>query len=720
MKNTFRIAFLAIALWSHIAWAVPPTDPEGRIMRAALAMRGLLSTPANPPSGYMKIYPKTDGKLYTLDAAGVEKAVGTGSGGTPNYIINPSADSNATDGVTCSNATLTRDSDANKSVDGIASYQFQASALNGYCQFATSTIPLGEQSGTCGFSASYMGDAANIHRLQLFDGSGKLVESVPLPASRTGFYQHTEEVTYPCGAVRSVRLTQTEAGTGQVLNVGRVTYSRAVGIGTAATSRWLGSATTPTTLNCGWTRTGVGSDTMASFAADADCPTATVAGEASAPATKIPAITFTNVPAGRLICRATGGFGRSSATVTAAFFQFFDGTNGSLEQTVYHGDATTNTAPLIEGELSYSTPQSNLTVQIRGRVDSTAATAFVSSNLMISCTHYPSASETTVRTPANAWYVDAMITGGNPSLGTANVTAYTEMTDSSLVLTPAAGSAPVGAVCSSTNAASAPVSHPSTSTCSAGSEGIGFTTYLQKAGVHEVCASYGWEASVGPSTGAIIGTQLVETASNSQTILQEGGTRLPARVGAGSGTTSIGIVPHTNCSLFNFSSAGQKTIRLMYEQGVSGSIASSLIVADASSSFGQRNVRFTMRPYLQSSPAQQFVGSVTSRSAGALRFETANFTCSSSSGVNSASTPGWVSVSNISSGQCTLTFNPAFSATPWCWVNPGGTAVTAIAIGKIESETTTSATLSAPQVSHGSSTISGASIFSGKLACVGF
>lgn len=37
-------------------------------------------TPANPSSGYLKVYAKSDDKLYYLDSNGVEKAVGSGGG----------------------------------------------------------------------------------------------------------------------------------------------------------------------------------------------------------------------------------------------------------------------------------------------------------------------------------------------------------------------------------------------------------------------------------------------------------------------------------------------------------------------------------------------------------------------------------------------------------------------------------------------------------------
>jgi hypothetical protein len=52
-----------------------------------------IATPSNPSAGLKKLYPKTDGKLYTLDSAGNETEVGSGGGGSgsKNYIDSISA-----------------------------------------------------------------------------------------------------------------------------------------------------------------------------------------------------------------------------------------------------------------------------------------------------------------------------------------------------------------------------------------------------------------------------------------------------------------------------------------------------------------------------------------------------------------------------------------------------------------------------------------------------
>lgn len=68
-------------------------DLSGKTFTDALTLEEQASTPSNPPSGDKKLYPKTDGKLYTLDSSGNEIQVGSGvGGGSLNLNLNPDAE----------------------------------------------------------------------------------------------------------------------------------------------------------------------------------------------------------------------------------------------------------------------------------------------------------------------------------------------------------------------------------------------------------------------------------------------------------------------------------------------------------------------------------------------------------------------------------------------------------------------------------------------------
>lgn len=70
----------------------------GDTMTGALTMTQI-TKPASPAAGKNAIYPKSDGKFYTLNESGIEQQVGSGAGGGGiNYITNSDAEGNAITG----------------------------------------------------------------------------------------------------------------------------------------------------------------------------------------------------------------------------------------------------------------------------------------------------------------------------------------------------------------------------------------------------------------------------------------------------------------------------------------------------------------------------------------------------------------------------------------------------------------------------------------------
>ncbi len=202
------------------------------------------------------------------------------------------------------------------------------------------------------------------------------------------------------------------------------------------------------------------------------------------------------------------------------------------------------------------------------------------------------------------WYVDATIDGANPSLGIAAVTSYTEIANSGLTLHPKSGSANVGVMCSSTNAATAPSSGDTT--CAAGSESVGINFALPanhsaSSGTYEVCFYGSWEMYVDQGEAIFGSTELIETPTNAQTLTLEGGTRQYATINAlsiATGTAAGGGSAIANCSIFNWTAKSASAVvgvRLMYEQGISGTPNISRLVMDAAGGYGQPNGAFTVR-----------------------------------------------------------------------------------------------------------------------------
>jgi len=197
------------------------------------------------------------------------------------------------------------------------------------------------------------------------------------------------------------------------------------------------------------------------------------------------------------------------------------------------------------------------------------------------------------------WYVDAVLEGGNPDLGVAAVSAYSEIVSGTFTLTPDSGSAAVGVMCSSANAATAPST--SATTCAAGNEsmGINFDITTPGTGVYEVCVYFAHVMVLDAEDGIRDYFQLIETPTDAQTHTTLGRTKQGSghQHAVSGGTDTIATLSVSNCSLFRWASAGVKGIRLKYQQTVNSAPDSNIIYGDASSSHGDRNIRWTVQKY---------------------------------------------------------------------------------------------------------------------------
>lgn len=288
----------------------------------------------------------------------------------------------------------------------------------------------------------------------------------------------------------------------------------------------------------------------------------------------------------------------------------------------------------------------------------------VSGFFKVPCTGWTA--QTIVMPNAQGWYVDANISGANPSLGTSNVSSYTEITNGSLTMTPRTGSAAAGIMCSSTNAAATPTT--STSTCSAGSESLGLNAVIPVSGAYEVCADFSHYMEADQAEGVNTAFQIVQTPTNAQTITTEGGSRKSGRnapLAIASGTAQAINVPYTVCGIFQLS-AGTNGFRLMYEQLVTGTPNGSEILADELSTVGQRNLRFTIKP-INSQQQAILANSVSTGTANGDKIGRATIANSGSASITSQSTGFLSSVSYVSTGVVDTFFTAGyFSAAPSC------------------------------------------------------
>lgn len=364
-------------------------------------------------------------------------------------------------------------------------------------------------------------------------------------------------------------------------------------------ARLHGSVRSAATTNCAWTNT---SASLVAFAADADCPVPTVSGSVAAPATKVPGFILKGEP-GDYQVYARGSFQavELNASNAQCSFAINDGSaTGDPQRMGISAIATGVTQNIaFDGGFVFKytkTTSTDVTIQIFSQLlsgDNCTVDSQTLTPLVFDVYYYPPANKI-FSTDSLGWFIDANIGGANPDLGVANVSTYTEITNAGLdlVVNTAKGSQSAKILCSGTNP-------PTGTTCAAGSESVGISFVIPKSGQYEVCAAASVRVATGPSAGNAIEStlQLVETPINAQTILQQGEERGNNYLfSANANTQQAATYPAKNCSIFNFASSGEKAVRLMYEQQVTGTIAASLLLADRAASVGQRDIHFTVKP----------------------------------------------------------------------------------------------------------------------------
>jgi len=349
-----------------------------------------------------------------------------------------------------------------------------------------------------------------------------------------------------------------------------------------------------------------------------------------------PAVTCNNMPAGEYVLMYTVTLGVNAGSQGGLAVTDGSSTVGHINAP-YSGAALYNGT--IVGRFTYSTAGNRTwTIVGRGFGNTTILYNNVAdqNDINLKILYYPTTSEAAVTNEQSAWRIDANIGGANPSLGTAAVNSYTEITDAGLDLVARPGSAPVGIACATTG-----TSTGGNMTCCRVNEALAVTFTPPYAGYFDVCTNVS-PAISGSSqfTGAF---QLVEAPnSGAVSVVQEGGERPSAWATAAAGADGGGTVKV--CGTFYFGNTSQRTVKLMFEKNAAAS--ATFLYLDRNSSLGQRDMRFTVVPSTSNIARPVLTGDqVTTPNAASPRVYALEFG-GASRGTSCTSTP------------CTLHFNP--------------------------------------------------------------
>lgn len=611
------------------------------------------------------------GNLEFTNDGTIFKKIGSGSGGGEgglNLATNPSFEDGAGN-WTATGGTYSIQPYSLPSENNLSYARFIASGAGQKLCSDAIVVP-DSLTGGCLAYSQYKTTNNNAFELEILSASN-IINRAVLPTTN-GAWLRTPSVAVLCpvsGQNIQVCYDSLTAGAIEVDQVYKGSENRTASL---SQSEFFGSVVYPATAGCNFNVT---STSYSNTPVQASCPTATVNGKIIAPSQKTISFRLPAGSRGAFLVNFYGRFAMGTTTLDGeSFARFSDGTNHYGDVFVADGNGITNTALGYLNSISTTINLQNallvdteFTMQLRtSNASNASGLNCATSSCQIEVFRFPNGSESAVTNQQSGWFIDANIGGANPSLGTADVTTYTEITNAALDMVLRSGSAPASIPCSGTN--------PSTGlTCSAGNEGVGVVFTPPYSGYFDVCFDFSHFTSSGGASGSFVyaAFQSVLTQNSAQTILQEGGER-KASGGNYEGAANSQQMQAANktCSTFLFSDTAQKTVRLMYEQDVSGTNLSEL-VADRSASVGQRDIRVTVRPSTMNIARPVLTGdTVTSPNAVKPVLCSAKI---SATGVISDQLGGcFASCTNAVASVCTFTAS-YWAANPTCSLIAGST-----------------------------------------------
>jgi len=566
-------------------------------------------------------------------------------------LINPGAELGKV-GWSVSTGSFSIDT-TNKS-KGNASFAWNASAASQTFTSSAVTIPDGlkGQNGvlSCRIKAA---SGTATHTLAPYDGTNNLATAQTITSSTSMFQRTSVNFIFPTSGTIAARFTS--AADEPSINIDECYLDLAEGYNISQVSQAtvVASARWAATTSCDWSTT---STSFSNFGADSDCPSPTVEGNASAPSTKIPGLTFATLPEGDYYIVAKGAFLKYNLD-QYVWFRFSDGTNATTEQQIYVSGAIYAISPNIVGRLKLTSPQSNVTLQIQAKVQTSVAAHIdvgpvAGSPLEITVYRFPLSSEIAYRADASA-YLWSGVHDNTCDFTTTSSSNISQMTgDSSCGFTSGTGSngyinVNAGTVVSQTISSN---------------NGPGIVWTPNTLGKYKVCATY---SSYNTTSGASITTQLVSKKnSTGSTILQYGGAQ-SIRAAA----TTDGFEPNYQCLMLDVTNIEQ------YTAEVYAGVGSNTGHVGVHGWTNAPAIYWTIEKIGQSTPAPVIVNSVTSNSAGAERIERASINDTGTCSIVSQS-GSWVSSATVNgTGRCDLVIT-GFSSRPscTCTVTNAGTA----------------------------------------------
>lgn len=609
-----------------------------------------------------------------------------------NIIKNPGFESRTAQWSKTGSSTFTIESAA--PLTGNYSAIWDPSATGEFFRSTTYTIPAGLKGATCVVQMKYLWDSGTSDhiRMNVDDGTNDVAQVSLDPTS--GGVPRTAQISFTCPTSGTLRFELESTANAAAITLEDVFVGTGKNTVQLSQTELYAAVQYHNISNCDVTIT---SGTIAEVANDTDCTSRTAVGQAQFVNNQFK-MSVAKLPKGRYELSTMVPVYSDTSGTTCEFYvrapsSQMNVTYGAVGFITGLGSNAIGT--MVNSIWQQTTDATNVEFYMEWRRTAGAGSCHMGTTsaggatFSMSLKKYPTQSAEALTLDTLGWYVDATISGANPAMSNSSVAAYSPVENSGLTLTQTSGSIPTQIPCTPSN--------PSTgTTCSAGNEAVGVVFNLPTAGQVLACVSFGVEISTGASGSWDGAFQVVETSNTSNTIVQEGKSRLPVQNRV---SNSIVNQPVSRlCGTFNFTSAGQKTLRLMYEVSAVATVNSSIILADESGAQGQRNIHWEVYPINQQMPAPVFtaINQKVNTLATGVRVMAASIAAPSAGTcvVNSEPTGDFVNGTPVApgTGQCTVLVNAGvFSAAPTCTcttrTNGSTCSLTAISTSSISTRT---------------------------------
>jgi len=303
------------------------------------------------------------------DLGGVKTLIETGNG---NILPDPGFEALTSGWTASGGATATANSTAKGT--GAKGFDWDSNSAGQTLVSTSVTIPNGYQGKNGFFSCNIKTVSGTAtHTIMVDDGTNPISTAFTITSSTTSFASTYEasgqgNFIYPSSGTIRIKLTSVNANEPEIyVDDCKIVLSEGANVGSVSPQAVLFDAITVTGCAAAWEISGPGSS-LTAYPACTGATYTSQTGKCGTPATNVPGALCTSMPAGDYRIEYEGRMGPNGTTGTLQSNQFSDGTVTARELSVIQGGTNGTMFPGISQSFSYTAPKSSVTWQLKSSV----------------------------------------------------------------------------------------------------------------------------------------------------------------------------------------------------------------------------------------------------------------------------------------------------------------------------------------------------------------